>query len=225
MRFALFALALICSIHLNAHTQFRLNDASKIVDIDIDVGKCEEEIQQGLCGPLKVRFFRKKARRAFQTITLPQTDVWDPVPKANVTRRYDDQSIINFGDFNFDGFEDVAICDGTNGGYGMPSYRIYLYSQPRKRFVYSRSFTKMNHGGLGMFETDKKKRMHFAFFKSTCCWHQTQGFDVYRGRPRKMYVFTEDLWMDTVEITTEKLINGRWRKWIKHAKGSEYYKN
>jgi hypothetical protein len=113
-------------------------------------------------------------------------------PKANITRRYDDQSVINFGDFNFDGWQDVAICDGTNGGYGMPSYRVYIYSNSTRRFVYSRPFTRMNDGGLGMFETNRKKKMHFVYTKSGCCWHQTQGFDVYRGRPRQVYEFTED---------------------------------
>jgi hypothetical protein len=208
--------------------RFKLNDASKVVDIAIDVGMCGTGISQGNCGPVRVDFFRKKSKKRFQTIRLSRTQMWDAPPKANVTRRYDDQSVINFGDFNFDGFEDVAICDGNNGGYGMPSYKIYIYSPSSKRFVYSRAFTRMNYGGLGMFETDKKRRMHFVYSKSSCCWHQTQGFDVFRGKPRKVYEFTEDAsnpaGLDTVEITTSKLIKGKWRTWIKHAKTAEYYR-
>ena len=135
-------------------------------------------------------------------------------------------STINFGDFNFDGSDDVAICDGSNGGYGMPSYRVYLYSKTKMRFVYSRSFTRMNYGGLGMFETDKKKHRHYVFTKSGCCWHQTQGFDVFRGRPRKIYELTESAMYgdgSEVEVTTSKLIRGSWRTWIKHVRYSEYY--
>ncbi|MGD9588043.1 MAG: hypothetical protein AB7V11_04000 [Pyrinomonadaceae bacterium] len=207
-----------------AQNQFRLNDASKLVDVELDVGRCNDG-SRGQCGPLKVRFFRKNARRSFQTITLPVTNVWDPVPKANVTNRYDDQSVINFEDLNFDGVDDVAICDGTNGGYGMPSYQIFLYSTTKKHFVFSRSFTRMNYGGLGMFETDPKRKMHFVYTKSGCCWHQTQGFDVYRGKPRKVYELIEDAtYRDGnvdkrgVRITTGKLIRGRWRTWVKYVK-------
>lgn len=208
-----------------AQNRFRLNDASRVVDVVLDVGKCSEGADHGRCGPIKVRFFRKNARRSFQTITLPTTDMWDPQPKANVTNRYDDQSVINFDDFNFDGIDDVAICDGTNGGYGMPSYRIYLYSKTQRRFVFSRSFTRMNYGGLGMFETNSKKKMHFVYTKSGCCWHQTQGFDVYRGKPRMVYELTEDatyqeglVYERGVRITTSKLIRGRWRTWVKYIK-------
>lgn len=220
-------LVILCSIQIsNAQSRFRLNDASKSFDVELDVGNCIHEVG-GICGPLAVSFLRKRARLRFQTIRLPRTNMWDAVPKANITRRYDDQSIINFGDFNFDGTDDVAVCDGTDGGYGAPSYRVYLYSRSKKRFFFSRAFTRMNYGGLGMFETNKKKKMHYVFTKSGCCWHQTQGFDVLRGRPRKVYEFTEEArYGDSseVEITTMKLIRGRWRTWIKHVKWSEYYK-
>ena len=154
--------------------------------------------------------------------------MWDPVPKANVTKLYDDQSVINFGDFNFDGADDVAICEGPYGGYGGPSYRVYLYSKAAKRFAFSRPFTAIGEGGLGMFETDKKKKMHLVYSKSGCCWHQTVGYDVFRGRPRKVYEFTEDAMNiaddDMMTITTKTLVNGRWRKSVKRAKTSEYYK-
>lgn len=225
--FILLTLLLILVSGAGAQDRFRLNDASKMVDVELDVGDCDDGVHQGRCGPLKVRFFRKNGHRSFQTVILPKTNMWDEVPKANVTRRYDDQSTINFADFNFDGIDDVAICDGTDGGYGMPSYRIYLYSKTRKRFVYSRPFTRMNFGGLGMFETDRKKKMHFVYTKSGCCWHQTQGFDVFREKPRKIYEFTEDAAYgdaSEVTITTAKLIKGRWRTWVKRIKFSDYYK-
>jgi hypothetical protein len=225
MKLLLLMIIAVCTFPIGAQTRVRLNDASKAVDVDVDIGKCREG-NSILCGPLKMRFFRKGAKLAFQTIVLPETSSWDSIPQSNETKRYDDQSIINFRDFDFDGREDVAICDGTDGGYGMPSYRIYIYSPTQKRCVYSRSFTQMNDGGLGMFETDKAKRMHLVYTKSGCCWHQTQGFDVHNGRPRKVYEYTADDTGDliTVKLTTRKLINGKWRTWTKHAKTSEYFK-
>ena len=223
MKFTLILILLI-TFPVGAQNQFRLNDASKKVDVNIDVGHCDN----GNCGPVAVKFYRKGAPRSFQTIKLDKTNMWDAAPKANVTRRYDDQSVLNFNDFNFDGQEDVAICDGTGGGYGMPSYKIYLYSKQLAKFVYSASFTKLTNNGmnLGMVEIDKNKQILYRFSKSGCCWHQTEGFDVISGRPRKIYEFTEEVLMykpEVVEITTAKFIKGKWRTWIKHAKTSEYY--
>ena len=223
-----FLLVIITVISVHAQNRFRINDASKSVDVDLQVGRCENDEGTGTCGPLTVRFFRKKAKVPFQTIRLKETSMWDPIPKANVTRLYDDQSVINFRDFNFDGADDVAICEGPYGGYGGPSYRVYLYSKTAKRFVFSKAFTDMNDGGLGMFETDKKKKMHLIYSKSGCCWHQTVGYDVFRGRPRKVYEFTEDAMStggdDMMTITTKTLVNGRWKTRVKRAKTSEYYK-
>ncbi len=220
-------LAVLCSIQIvNAQDRFRLNDASERFDVDLLIENCPS-VGFELCGPMTVRFFLKGNVHPFQSIRVPSTNIWDDVPKANIIRRYDDQSTINFGDFNFDGIDDIAICDGADGGYGMPSYRVYLYTPSKKRFVFSPSFTRMNGGGLGMFETDKKKKMHFVFTKSGCCWHQTQGFDVSRGRPRRVYELTENATygdVSEVEITAGKLIRGRWRTWVKHVKWSEYYR-
>jgi hypothetical protein len=228
MRAAIFIAIIMFVASASGQNRFRINDASKTVDVVLQIGQCENEDGTGTCGPLTVRFFRKRSTVPFQTVRLKETSKWDPVPKANVTRRCDDQSIINFGDFNFDGVDDVAICDGPYGGYGGPSYRMYIYSKTAKRFVFSRAFTDMNDGGLGMFETDKKKKMHLVYSKSGCCWHQTLGYDVFRGRPRKVYEFTEDAMStgddDLMTITTKTLVNGRWRTRVKRAKTSEYYK-
>ncbi|MGI8811395.1 MAG: XAC2610-related protein [Pyrinomonadaceae bacterium] len=219
------ALILLLTVAANAQRHFRLNDASKIVDVGIEVGTCDMG-DSGTCSPLIVNFFRKRATKLFQTIRLAKTSMWDAVPKANVINLYDDQSVINFGDYNFDGSEDVAICDGSNGGYGGSSYQVYLYLPTSRRFIHSASFTRLVQGmNLGMFETDKKKKMHYVYSKSGCCWHQTEGYDVFGGRPRKVYEFTEDAMIGDghMRVTTKKLVRGRWRVRTKSYNESEYY--
>ena len=42
------------------------------------------------------------------------------------------QTPLIFGDFNFDGLEDLAIRNGSNGAYGSPSYDVYLSSKENK---------------------------------------------------------------------------------------------
>ena len=71
----------------------------------------------------------------YQVINLPDTQIQlddGGKPLTNVTLLYDKQSVVNVGDYNFDGMEDVAICDGAHGSYGGPSYRIYLFPPQRE---------------------------------------------------------------------------------------------
>lgn len=208
-----------------AQSSFRLNDASRNVDIGIDVGKAPDRFA---LPSATYKFYRKGAKTPFQTVSVSRIEMWDVEPKANVTLLYDDQSVVNFGDFNFDGVEDVALNDGKGGGYGMPSYRVYLYSNRLRRFVLSRPVTRINQAGnLGFMEIDRKKRMLYRYTKSGCCWHQTEGFSVMNGLPRKVYELTEEVLISNpkvVQVTTYKLVRGKWRKWVKHAKTAEYYK-
>lgn len=219
-------LVLLFSISVVAQQRFKLDKASKNVDVAIEVKKCDN----GFCeGAAKFSFFRKKASKPFQIINLEDTifpigDDGNAV--ANVILLYDEQSAVNFGDFNFDGVEDFAICDGKDSGYGGPSYRVYLYSKQQGKFVLSPLFTALAHGvNLGMFETDRKKRMHYRFSKSGCCWHQTEGFTVINNRPKKIYELTEDAMLGdgNVYITTRKRIRGIWRTWNKRVKQEVYY--
>jgi hypothetical protein len=208
-----------------AQKHFKMTNASKAVDVTIDFPRCAD---QDNCGPVNFAFFRKGSSQPFQKIRVASTTMWDIEPNANETNLYDQQSTLNFGDFNFDGSEDVAVSDGNNGGYGGPSYRVYLYSNSSKRYVYSKAFTDLNQdGNLGFFEIDKKKKTLTRYTKDGCCWHQTQMFDVVRGRPRLVYELTEDAMRgdDLVHITTRKLISGRWRSATRKAKIDDYYKD
>lgn len=207
-----------CAIGAAAQNKHRFDNASKDFDVELNIGPCDEN---RTCRPLVATFFRKHAKLPFQTIRLPQTAMWDDEPKANATKLYDDQGVINFEDFNFDGVDDVAISDGADGSYGSPTYRVYIYSPIRKRFAFSRPFTRMNDGGLGMFETDTAKKIHYVFSKSGCCWHRTEGFDVYRGLPRKVYQATDDsAYGDGTKVRTvvRKLVKGRWRTTVRYEK-------
>src|SRR6185295_7992938 len=91
------------------------------------------------------------------------------------------------------------------------------------------AFSRISHGvSLGMFEIDKKKKLLMRFSKSGCCWHRTEGYAVGGGQPKKVYELTEDATKnggEMVEIKTRRLLNGKWKTTIKHAKTAEYYKH
>lgn len=206
-----------------AQKTFDLKDASKYFDIKINVAKCDDSY---CSGKATFSFYKKGATLPYQIISLPDTQIQlgdGGRPLTNVTMLYDNQSVVDIGDFNFDGMEDVAICNGANGSYGMPSYNIYLSSKTAKKFVYNPAFTKLG-GHLGMFTVDVAKKTIETFDKSGCCWHITERYSVVKGRPVKIFEEVEDATiMDEtkVKLTTKTLIAGRWKTSVKFLRRQE----
>ncbi len=99
---------------------FELKNASEHFDIKIKVESCDD----GFCGgKASFSFYKKGGTTPYQVINLPDTQIQldeNGNAQANVSMLYDNQSAVNIGDSNFDGMEDVAICDGANGSYGGP---------------------------------------------------------------------------------------------------------
>jgi len=221
MKNILILILLFASTAFAQHT-FELKDASKYFDVKVQVAECDNSSCQGAA---TFSFYKKGGTKAYQVIKLPDSYVQlsddDGKPLVNTTRLYDDQSIVNVDDFNFDGMEDVAICDGTNGSYNGPSYRIYLSSRAAGKFVFNQKFTDLAYH-LGMFIVDKKKKELETFDKSGCCWHITERYKVVNNRPVKVYEMVEDATgfdekanKRIVETTTKILVGGKWKKTVK----------
>ena len=202
-----------------AQKTFELKDASKYFDIKIKVAKCED----GFCsGKASFSFYKKGGTIPYQVINLDDTQIQldeNGNAQANISMLYDNQSAVNIDDFNFDGMEDVAVCDGANGSYGGPSYQVYLSSKSAGKFVLSKPFSELG-GHLGMFTVDKKKKVLRIFDKSGCCWHVTEEYSVVNNRPVKVFVEEEDATIPDetkVKITTKKLVNGKWQRKAKYV--------
>lgn len=212
---------LLLSLNAFAQTGFEVKNASGLFDVRITVEKCDESFCEG---KTTYTLFEKGQKKVFQKFDFENAVIQlgeDQKPLANITLLYDEQSALTFGDFNFDGVKDLALNDGNNSGYGMPSYQVYLFSKAQKKFVRSSSFTKLSQEeGMGMFEVDARKKMLYTFAKSGCCWHQTQGFSVVKNRPVRVYEVIEDATggTDYVKITTKELIKGKWQTRVKHEK-------
>jgi hypothetical protein len=171
-------------------------------------------------------FYKKGGTTPYQVIKQEDTYLeFDEggKPTVNQTLLYDKQSVINIDDFNFDGMEDVAICNGRNGSYAMPSYDIYLSSRSAGKFVYSEAFSDLGQH-LGMLEVDKKQKTLQTFDKSGCCWHITERYSVIKNRPVKIFIEEEDATLpdeSKVKITTKRLVNGKWQTKVKYVKNKE----
>ena len=216
----LISLFITSCLSVSAQKTFELKDASKYFDIKIKVAHCDD----GFCGgEASFSFYKKGGKSPYQVINLDDTQIQldeNGNAQANISMLYDNQSAVNIGDFNFDGMEDVAICDGANGSYGGPSYRVYLSSRGARKFVYNEAFTELGQH-LGMFQVDKANKVLRVYDKSGCCWHVTEEYSVIGGRPVKVLVVEEDATIpdDTkVKITTKKLVKGKWRISTKYVK-------
>lgn len=157
-------------------------------------------------------------------IDLPDTQIQlesGGKPLVNDTLLYDEQSVIDIGDYNFDGMEDIAICSGSNGSYGMPSYNIYLSSRAAGKFVYDPALSRLGRH-LGMFTVDKKNKTLETFDKSGCCWHITERYKVVQGRPVKVFEEVEDATVNPnsgrVKVTTKTLVAGKWKTSVRYEK-------
>jgi len=195
--------------------------------------KYDVKVRPGACGatkrggedadedtvPARVSIFRKGAKSPFQVLCLPSVWVngeqFAYSPKTAGRRRvlYDDEYSVVFDDFNFDGREDLAVCNGRNGGYGGPSYTVLLFDRRAGRFVENRRLSDLaGEGYLGLFFPDAKKKTLTALSKSGCCYHEKEVYRVLGDRPVLVEKVIEDAHVSEgyVLVTTRKRVGRRW---------------
>lgn len=206
---------------------FLLKNASKNFDVKISIASCEEEVCEG---EAVFYLFKKNQQKPFQTIKMANSYLEldeNQKPTANLIELYGmNNSGIIFDDYNFDGFEDIAVRNGNDGAYNGPSYDVFLFSKARNKFVENAALTELASNNLAMFTVNKKTKTIETFTKSGCCWHQTTRYKFINNRPKKVYVFTEDAMGggENMQLVTETpLPNGKWKKTVKTVKTDEYY--
>jgi hypothetical protein len=142
--------------------QYRLTAVSNNFDFVIHLRpdqkqRADDEIE-GYCeAPGRVVIYRKGSTKPFQTIAMRNISISlkdDGNPLTNSAQLYDDQGVVNVGDFNFDGHEDFAVQNGNHGSYGQPSYNVYLFSPSKGQFELNRPLTDLIEQTLGFFQVD-----------------------------------------------------------------------
>jgi len=187
------------------------------------VATCEEDICSGLA-TINLYDISGKLVQTLFSDDLYMTLDENQKPSVNVILGYDEQSALIFDDFNFDGKADIAIRNGNMGGYGSPTYDVYLYSQ--NRFVFHIPLSLLVMENLGMFQTDAKRRILTTFTKSGCCWHQTSENGWQNNKIIPLKRITEDATgsNEKVVVTTEIWTGKMWKKSVKTYLQSAYYK-
>ncbi|MDQ1805139.1 FG-GAP repeat protein [Chryseobacterium sp. CKR4-1] len=205
---------------------FEIKDGSLLYNADITVQDCDADKCSGN-GTIILK--DKRTSRTLQEFTSDDLYFYlgkDQQPSVNVIQLYDEQSPLIFKDFNFDGFEDIAIRNGNESSYGGPSYDVYVYNTTRKQFVISEELTDLARENLGMFQTDPKRKRLITFSKSGCCWHLTTEYRVLPGKGLdKVFELEEDAMNDeSVKVTRREKIKNKWIIKTKRYPIKEYYK-
>jgi hypothetical protein len=138
---------------------------------------------------------------------------------------YQEDLPVAFGDYNFDGFEDVAVRNGNNSSYNESSFDIYIYNVNTKQFLLSKELTELASTNLGMFRIDKVNKHIITFQKSGCCSHTTNEYFFFdKGLKLIKEKFEDSLDdPDYVTVTENNLINDRWEIKTEKYKTADYY--
>ena len=208
-------LILLLSTAAFAQHKYEVGGASPSYDVRFEVEECDTDYCHG---DLRVWLTKKGQKTVFQEFKLETDFSFDDEHVKQGVIPHDWQGVVNFGDYDFDGLDDLAIQNGRDGGYGGNSYNIYIFSPRTKKFVSDPRFSALATGPYsGMFTANKKKRVIEVFSKSGCCWHEEREYKVVNGRPVKIFQVTEDAFTNEkwVIVTTRRLVGGKWKVTVK----------
>jgi hypothetical protein len=216
-----------CARAASAAETLKIRNVSKSYDLEVRVAACGGEGRHGdantCSGPATLRVFRKGSKTPFQTLRMPNVELYrdtaafSPETSAKPRGIYAEEYSFVFDDFNFDRREDLAVCDGRRGGYSGPSYTVFLFDGRAGRFVENRRLSRLAEGPyLGLFFPNAKAKTLAAFSKDGCCYHETEVYKVVNNRP----VLVEKVIEDAIPrggvpegymlVTTRKRVGARW---------------
>jgi hypothetical protein len=229
MRLLLLIVCFLSLVAQNAFAQetFEIRNASREYDLKVRLASCGEadaaDDSSNTChGAARISLYRKQAKSPFQVLHLSDVELYRDTIAYNskLTSKprqlYGEEYGFVFDDFDFDGHQDLAICNGRNGGYGGPSYNVYLFNPRTEKFASNRKLSELTEGAyLGLFLLQPKRKQLVVFSKSGCCYHETETYRVVKQRPVLIEKEIEDAMGEQVVITTRRLVNGKWRKQVR----------
>lgn len=194
--------------------RFQINDASKKYNADITV----EECQTDACRNKAEIVLSGKSGEKLQTLASKDFVMYfkeglQPSNTGTITLTHEmvhDQPVV-FGDFNFDGTEDVAIRNGSGGNYGSASFDVYVFNSTRKQFVPSAELTDIASSYQGMFDVDSKRKRLITYARSGASLHYTYEYQVIPNKGIDMvYEKISDFNDEKTKVTVKEKINNKW---------------
>ncbi|WP_412465844.1 XAC2610-related protein [Pedobacter sp. KLB.chiD] len=209
----------------NAQAQFKFlaNNSSAQYKAKIFVDKCEENACSGKATVIIYDQLTDREIDTFHSENLVFSLNETQNAKLGWLELGKYQTPLIFGDFNFDGLEDIAISNGNNGAYSSPSYDIYLSSKEHN-FLKSGELTKLASENLGMFDIDKKTKQIATHQKDGCCFDKTINykFDAKNVPYEDSSVIEDSSIADIVTVITQKNVDGKVKRTVQKFKLKDY---
>jgi len=203
------------------HLNFTIEAASPRFSLSVEVAPSKESTDDPVIGPATVTVLSRGTKKPVQTIKLPSIAVFKNQKSISIAApgktpsQYDTSYTFIFQDFNFDGKQDLAICNGLNGSYGLPSYDVFLWSANQNRFVKDQMLTSLASEHLGLFAVDSKKKEFVVFDKSGAAWHKSSFYQWFGGKPTLYKEEVDDATGNEDVVTTKTLIGKKWHTKVK----------
>ncbi|QPH41051.1 XAC2610-related protein [Pedobacter endophyticus] len=222
------ALILFClslsALYSSAQYKFLANNCSNQYDVKVFVANCESRMCGGKATLILYDKITGKEIETFHSLDLDFNLTDKQNEKLGWIELGKYQSPLVFGDFNFDGYEDMAIRNGSNGAYSSPSFDVYL-SAANQKFELNAELTKLASENLGMFDVDKKRKELVIHLKSGCCYQQSISYQFFsKNKLTEVSSVIEDSSIgDDVTVITRRLIDGKMQKKVEKFKIKDYY--
>lgn len=195
--------------------RFKMENESKKYNAEIVMEECETDACRNKADIIVLNKKGEKVQ-AFTSENLVIYFKEDVQPsKADIiqlTPEMTQDSPVFFGDFNFDGTEDIAIRNGNGGNYGSGSYDVYVFNSTRKQFVPSAELTEIASSYQGMFEVDAKRKRLITYARSGAALHYVYEYQVIPNKGidmvyEKISDFSDD---EKTKTTIREKINNKW---------------
>jgi formylglycine-generating enzyme required for sulfatase activity len=126
--------------------------------------------------------FDKKTDKKLINVEIEDMHVGSVSDKTakNLQKIAQDNKIIIYDDFNFDGKKDFAIRNGEAGTDYM--YEVYLHTADG--FLYNENFSRLTYEGI--FDIDKKNRKLSTTKRDGCCSYTRDEFSVINKNELKL---------------------------------------
>lgn len=206
-------------------TTFQVNTASTLYNVEIQIENCDE---YGCEGKATIQLQDKKTSQLIGSFKSPDLYIYlNAKPDENsINELKPEESPVQFGDYNFDGQEDMTILNGHNSSYGGPSFDIYLFDKTTKKLTANESFTELATNNLGMFDVDSARKRIITYQKDGAALHYKEEYTITeKNEPILVLEVEEDATEgETVKVTTKELKNGKWESKKETFSVEEYYK-
>ncbi|REC71955.1 hypothetical protein DRF60_20415 [Chryseobacterium elymi] len=194
--------------------RFAIEDASRKYNAEITV----EECQIDACRNKAAIVLFSKSGDKLQTLTSGDFIMYfkegikpSNTGVATLTRGMVHDDPLVFGDFNFDGTEDVAIRNGSGGNYGSASFDVYVFNSTKKQFVLSKELTEIASSYQGMFDVDARRKRLTTYARSGASLHYTYEYQVIPHKGLDLvYEKIGDLSEEPPKVTIREKINNKW---------------